>query len=169
MLFRQSETIIASVGSILTSILPPTFAPLSSSSLAMMSTITSHGSSALSLRNKHVMILSLSSTISRLFTGVLADYLCPPAVAVPAPRSNDPDAPSHLFVRKRPIILSRAMFAALCSAILAAIYAWSAGMLESEAGLWVLSGGVGTFYGALFTLSVSIICCHSHVAELISF
>lgn len=61
------------------------------------------------------------------------------------------------------------MFAALCSAILAAIYAWSAGMLESEAGLWVLSGGVGTFYGALFTLSVSIICCRFHVVELSSF
>lgn len=59
------------------------------------------------------------------------------------------------MVRKRPIRLYRSSFAALCSLILAAVYAWNAGWLESEKGLWVLSGGVGTFYGALFTLTVS--------------
>jgi len=59
------------------------------------------------------------------------------------------------MVRKRPIRLYRSSFAALCSLILAAVYAWNAGWLDSEKGLWVLSGGVGTFYGALFTLTVS--------------
>ena len=101
------------------------------------------------------MILSLTSTFSRLLTGVIADWLCPPPVAVPAPPSSDPDAPTHLFIRKRPIKLYRSMFAAICSVGLSLIYAWSAGWLKSERGLWVLSGGVGTLYGAVFTLTVS--------------
>lgn len=124
------------------------------------------GAHALGLRNKHVMILSLTSTLSRLITGVLADYLCPPLVAVPASRDSTGEGgavddidqegrPKMVFVRQRPIRLYRSMFAALCSVILAGVYAWSAGWLDSEKGLWVLSGGVGTFYGALFTLTVS--------------
>ena len=47
------------------------------------------------------------------------------------------------------------MFAAICAGILALILAWCAGLMESESGLWVLSTGVGTAYGCLFTLSVS--------------
>lgn len=105
------------------------------------------------------MILSLSSTFSRLITGVLADYLCPPAVAVPSAEAGvtDPNAPTHVYIQKRPIRMYRSTSAALCSLILAGVYAWSAGWLQTEKGLWVLSGGVGLFYGALFTLTVSFL------------
>lgn len=109
---------------------------------------------ALRLRNKHVFILSLTGTIARLLTGFTADYLSPPLVAVPAPPSDDPDAPTHLFVRKRRQILPRSLYAAISAMILAAIFGWSSGFLKSERGLWVLSAGTGGLYGALFTLSV---------------
>ena len=155
----QSETIIASIGSILTSLLP---VPTSLAAFAKDSSTPN----ALALRNKHVQILSLTSTLSRLVTGVLADYLCPPAVAVPAPANGDPHAPSHVMVRKRPIRLYRSSFAALCSLILAAVYAWNAGWLETEKGLWILSGGVGTFYGALFTLTVRSTLHRVYVAHV---
>ena len=157
----KSETIIASIGSILTSLLP---APTSLTALAKTDPID--GTNALVLRNKHVMILSLTSTFARLVTGILADYLCPPLVAVPLSRRNSTNGPSDIdqegrprmkFVRKRPIILYRSMLATICTAILAGVYAWSAGYLESEKGLWVLSGGVGTLYGALFTVTVSLL------------
>lgn len=111
--------------------------------------------SGLALRNKHVFILSLASTVARLVTGLTADWLSPPLIAVPAANSDNPDSPTHLFIRKRKQRLSRSMYAALCAIALAAVFAWSAGLLETERGLWVLSGGTGALYGALFTLAVS--------------
>ena len=142
--------ILATMGSILTSLLP--HATAKSSTLDPIN--------ALGLRNKHVRILSLTSTIARLATGLSADYLAPSLVAVPNPRYNpddaDDDMPQHLYVRKRKVRLTRGAFVAICSFVLAAVFAWSAGMLSSESGLWVLSGGVGSLYGALFTLTVSL-------------
>lgn len=110
---------------------------------------------ALNLRNKHVFILSLTGTIARLLTGLSADYLSPPLVAIPAPHSDDPQAPTHLFVRKRKQIIPRSVYAAICAVMLAAVFGWCAGYLQTESGLWVLSAGTGGLYGALFTLSVS--------------
>lgn len=158
----QSETVIASIGSFLTSLLAPTtsalpiptFDILSLNPLSILSTKSSD-EEALNLRNKHVFILSLTGTIARLATGLLADYLAPPLVAIPAPASDDPNAPTHLFVRKRKYKMSRSMFAALCAILLAAVFGWCSGYLKTERGLWVLSAGTGGLYGALFTLSVS--------------
>jgi len=154
--------VIASIGSFLTSLLPPTTSSTSSHSLdillsplSILSTTSTSDEEALNLRNKHVFILSLTGTIARLLTGISADYLAPPLVAVPAPHSDDPHAPTHLYIRKRKQRLSRSLFAALCAVLLAGIFGWSAGYLQSEKGLWVLSAGTGGFYGALFTLSVS--------------
>lgn len=125
------------------------------SPLASLFSISMAADNGLMLRNKHVFILSLASTLARLFTGLTADWLSPPLVAVPAPPSSNPDAPSHLFIRKRKQRLSRSMYAALCCVFMAAVFGWSAGLLETERGLWVLSGGTGSLYGALFTLAVS--------------
>ena len=111
---------------------------------------------ALRLRNKHVFILSLTGTFARLLTGITADYLSPPLVAIPAPPTDDPHAPPHQFVRKRRQILPRSMYAALSALLLAGVFGWSSGFLKTERGLWVLSAGTGGLYGALFTLSVSL-------------
>lgn len=167
-----SETVMATFGSIVTALLPSE-AMLALSALGQATTqafqlfnptaltsmpplvLTTAKDQALMLRNKHVFILSISSTVARLVTGVLADYLAPAAVAVPAPHSDDPDAPSHYFVQKTPIIMRRSMLAAICSGLLALVFAWAAGWLGSEGMLWILSLGVGSLYGAIFTLSVS--------------
>lgn len=88
-------------------------------------------------------------------------------MAIPNPAFNPDeednlDIPEHLFIRKRKVRLSRSAFAAVCSLVLAGVFAWCAGWLRNEGGLWVLSGGVGALYGALFTLTVSQLgplCC----------
>lgn len=163
----QGEMVIASIGSILTSLLPPTirsslvawtasFQPLSLLSTRSSSALSPHpGPNALALRNKHVSLLSLTGTVARLLVGITADYLAPPPTAVPAPPSDDPNAPTHLFVQKKKVRLRRSTFAALCALALAAVLAWSAAWLEDEPRLWVLSAGTGMLYGALFTLTVS--------------
>lgn len=76
------EMTIASIGSILTSLLPtPTslFSPFS------LFTPYDIDTNPLAQRNTQVFLISLSSTLSRLFTGLLADYLSPPPTAVPNP------------------------------------------------------------------------------------
>jgi hypothetical protein len=62
--------------------------------------------------------------------------------------------PTHIFVQRSPVILRRSTLAALCALALAGVYAWNAMWLDSEAWLWILSGGVGALYGALFTITV---------------
>ncbi|WVF66511.1 hypothetical protein IAT40_001251 [Kwoniella sp. CBS 6097] len=153
------EMVVASIGSIITSLLPPTSLHLPSF-LSIAST-----DNPLALRNKHVFLFSIFSTLSRLVTGVLADYLAPPLQAKPNPaHRHDPTAPSHLFVRKRQVRLSRSAFAALCAVVLGGVFAWCAGMLgndgQGEKGLSVLSGGVGAMYGAIFTLIPAIVSHH---------
>jgi hypothetical protein len=172
-----SETVMATFGNIVTALLPPE-ALLTLSALGQATTqafqlfnptaltstpplvLTAAKDQALMLRNKHVFILSISSTLSRLVTGVLADHLAPAAVAVPAPHSDDPDAPTHYFVQKKPIIMHRSMLAAICAALLGLVFAWAAGWLYTEGTLWLLSFGVGSLYGALFTLSPAIVSTH---------
>ncbi|ORX35110.1 major facilitator superfamily domain-containing protein [Kockovaella imperatae] len=168
------ETIIASIGTILTSLLPPALDEPAPSTVALFTNtiIVLNAPNALTLRNKHVSIISLTSTISRLIAGALADYLCPPVKAVPR-RPSDPSTPlsedggeprptpqTHKFIRTRPVIMYRSVFAGICSVILAMLLAWCAGVLQTEKGLWVLSAGVGTAYGFLFTLSPAIISTH---------
>ncbi|KAL1407246.1 hypothetical protein Q8F55_006664 [Vanrija albida] len=164
-----SEMIIATIGTILTSLLPPEqlaaikqfMAQTMGHPLLSVSTLASAAeSSALELRNKHVLILSMCSTVARLLTGFAADRLSPAPVAVPAPRSDDPTAPSHYFVQQEPIILSRSAFCSLCTVGLGAVLAWSAAYLDDEPHFWVLSAGVGTLYGAIFTLTPAITSSH---------
>lgn len=48
----------------------------------------------------------------------------------------------------------------MCAILLAGVFAWSAGALQTEQGLWVLSAGTGVMYGALFTLTPAIVSAH---------
>ncbi|KAK4688251.1 hypothetical protein P7C73_g1872, partial [Tremellales sp. Uapishka_1] len=168
----QLETMFASIGAILTSLLPPS-TPILSAFLFASSPTPNTPKSALSLRNKHVLILSLSSTIFRLFTGILADYLSPPATALPPPpissssssSSCDGSEDGHMmsstiFIQTKPIRLHRSAYAGICCGILGMIFAWNAEFLKSEKGLWVLSGGVGAMYGSIFTLMPAIVSAH---------
>nr|XP_031862035.1 uncharacterized protein CI109_002448 [Kwoniella shandongensis]KAA5529107.1 hypothetical protein CI109_002448 [Kwoniella shandongensis] len=144
------EMVFSSIGSILTSLLPSTIDLLNAST-----------DNPLALRNKHVYLLSLSSTISRLVTGLLADYLSPPLTHLPNPKHRtDPTAPTHVFVRTKKVKLSRSAFIGLCSIVLSAVFAYCVFGLEGEKGLSVLSGGVGSMYGALFTLTPAIVSHH---------
>lgn len=163
-----SETLMASIGSVASSLLPPdsravfvdvikAFASWSPS--ATVSTALKD-SSALAIRNKHLFIVSIASTVARLITGFTADWLAPAPIAVPAAPSDDPNAPSHYFVQRDPVRLRRSVFCALCAAFLAICFAYNAAFLEEESQLWILSGGVGLLYGAIFTLTPAIVSTH---------
>ncbi|EAL23140.1 hypothetical protein CNBA4850 [Cryptococcus deneoformans B-3501A] len=89
------EMTIASIGSILTSLLPtpsslPTPFSLFTPDNISYASITNDtdidtDTNPLAQRNTQVFLISLSSTLARLFTGFLADYLSPPPTAVPNP------------------------------------------------------------------------------------
>lgn len=89
------EMTIASIGSILTSLLPtpsslPTpFSLFTPDNISYASTANNTDidtdTNPLAQRNTQVFLISLSSTLARLFTGFLADYLSPPPTAVPNP------------------------------------------------------------------------------------
>ncbi|WVQ72215.1 hypothetical protein IAR50_001762 [Cryptococcus sp. DSM 104548] len=145
------EMVIASIGSILTSLLP---SPTSLLALA--------SSNPLQLRNKHVFLLSLSSTLARLITGILADYLSPPPTPFRNPEhvDGDPSKPEHVFRQVKKVRLTRSGFAGVCAAVLAGVFAWAGGWLRGEGGLGVVSVGVGATYGALFTLTPAIVSHH---------
>lgn len=186
------EMTIASIGSILTSLLPsPTSLLPSPTSLLPTSTSFSHlftlhhaptDTNPLKQRNTQVFLISLSSTLSRLLTGLLADYLSPPPTAVPNPAyhpdQDDPFAPTppdqadtprdretahpqppHLWKQIKKVKMSRAAMTATCALLLGAVYVFGAAGLHGKQGqgakrLWVLGIGVGAMYGALFTLTV---------------
>nr|XP_018266146.1 uncharacterized protein I303_00115 [Kwoniella dejecticola CBS 10117]OBR88304.1 hypothetical protein I303_00115 [Kwoniella dejecticola CBS 10117] len=164
LIIGPGEMVIASIGSIITSLLPPTalHSDISMFFTTLAPSFTLTNSNPLAVRNKHVFLLSLTSTIARLVTGVLADYLAPPLHATPNPaHRRDPTQPSHLFIRQRPVRLSRSAFAALAGATLGLIFAWSAGMLgDTGAHLSVLSAGAGAMYGTIFTLVPAVVSHH---------
>ncbi|WVQ82871.1 hypothetical protein IAT38_005007 [Cryptococcus sp. DSM 104549] len=153
------EMVIASIGSILTSLLPTPTSLLSLLTLSSTTTSTPHN--PLALRNKHVHLLSISSTLARLITGVLADYLSPAPTPFPNPaHRTDPSKPSHVFKQVKKIRLTRSAFTGVCAGVLGAVFAGCAAWLSGEAGLGWLSVGVGGMYGALFTLTPAIVSHH---------
>jgi hypothetical protein len=126
--------ILSSIGSILVSLLPTE----SSHQLSLLLSVPADGAaSPLALRSRHILILSLSSTAARLLAGVIADYLSP---IIPPEGS-------------RRVLVKRSTLAAGCVAVLLAVFLWGAVGLETERGLWVISAGVGSMYGAVFTLT----------------
>lgn len=134
---------LASIGAILSSILADSEpAPHNVFSMSLFGPIVQP--SALQLRSKHILFLSMSSTIARLITGVVADYLSP--IVLP-PHST----------RKT---VRRTTMTAVCVAVCTAVYLVAVFAIKTEARLWVLSLGIGAMYGALFTLIPAITSRH---------
>lgn len=97
-------------------------------------------STALSLRSKHILFLSISSTLARLIVGAAADYLSP----IVTTQAED---------RRRRFSAKRSTLTVICMAIETAVYVYTAAFLDTERRLWVLSVGIGAMYGAIFTLT----------------
>ncbi|EJT50349.1 transporter [Trichosporon asahii var. asahii CBS 2479] len=159
-----SEMVIASIGNILTSLLPPDTLPVELfDALKAAPTVVTFArsaaeNSALALRNKHVLILSICSTVARLATGFLADMLAPPAPAIAL--ATDPTEDGPVANRARGFHLLRTSFNAICCVLLGLVFLWTSGFLDRESRLWVLSAGVGALYGAIFTLTPAIVSAH---------
>jgi hypothetical protein len=94
---------------------------------------------SLALRSHLVLLLSVSSTVARLVTGVLVDYL--------SPVSPPPGGVS----RRRTV--DRSVLAAGCLVVLSGALLWGALGVRSVKGLDLLSIGVGGMYGAVFTIT----------------
>jgi MFS family permease len=166
--------LVNSIGSIITSLLIPV--PHSSSSSSQpTSTLPSpllttllkkhhpSGPSPHQTRQSHVQLISITNTLSRLFIGFIADYFSsskippppPPATAsssVLNPADTDPEPPQPVRYQLSKVTLLLGVIAFLITPT----YLWSAIGLHSIGTLWVLTGGVGTAYGALFTLTPTI-------------
>jgi hypothetical protein len=104
-----------------------------------LSTDHDDADNSLALRSHLVLLLSVSSTVARLVTGVLVDYLSP--VSPPPGGVN----------RRRTI--DRSILAAGCLVVLSGALLWGALGVRSVKGLDLLSIGVGGMYGAVFTIT----------------
>jgi hypothetical protein len=104
-----------------------------------LSTDHDDADNSLALRSHLVLLLSVSSTVARLVTGVLVDYLSP--VSPPPGGVN----------RRRTI--DRSVLAAGCLVVLSGALLWGALGVRSVKGLDLLSIGVGGMYGAVFTIT----------------
>lgn len=146
----QAEMTLTSIGSILDSILAShsrqninllsDFFVMQGSNPARLLTTATSKSTALALRSKHILYLSISSTLARLIVGAAADYLSPIVT-------------SHAEERRRKMSVKRSTLTVICMAIETAVFIYTAAALETEKGLTVLSLGMGAMYGAIFTLT----------------
>ncbi|GAA5868412.1 hypothetical protein JCM1840_006984 [Sporobolomyces johnsonii] len=131
------EMFFASLGSILESLLA-----VSTSTFTISSHAPTH---ALQLRKRHIALLSVANTLSRLIVGALSDYLATPASAVDETRRT---------IRKR---VSRLVFLLGACLALSIAYGWAGTGMTSERGLWVVTIVTGVSYGTLFTLCPAIV------------
>ncbi|CUA72455.1 NAD(P)H-quinone oxidoreductase subunit 5, chloroplastic [Rhizoctonia solani] len=98
-----------------------------------------------------VRLISIASTLAKLCTGPLADWICPPI----------DEGPTMICwcepVRPQPEKgLNRMLFPVMCLTILASVYAYTAMYTTSADQLWVLSIGTGLAYGASWAVLPSI-------------
>ncbi|CAE6491549.1 unnamed protein product [Rhizoctonia solani] len=104
-----------------------------------------------SLAATQVRFISIASTLAKLCTGPLADWICPPVDEGPMMvcwcEPVRPEAKKGL---------NRMLFPAMCLAILASVYAYTAVCITSADQLWVLSVGTGLAYGASWAILPSI-------------
>ncbi|KAJ9123953.1 hypothetical protein QFC22_000744 [Naganishia vaughanmartiniae] len=152
-----AEMTLTSIGSILDSILASSsrqhinllsdFLAMQGSNPARLLITATSKSTALALRSKHILYLSISSTLARLIVGAAADYL-------------SPIVSSHAEERRRNISAKRSTLTVICMAIETAVFIYAAAALETEKGLTVLSLGMGAMYGAIFTLTPAITSKH---------
>ncbi|OCH95034.1 MFS general substrate transporter [Obba rivulosa] len=121
-----AEMVISNMGSIVSSISPP--------------------SSASRHISTQVQLLSISNTASRLFMGPLADFVSPVASYLP----------NGVWSFPRRHHVSRVVFFIIASIVLAATFTWLIVGIRSPASMWTLSIGTGSVYGTIFTLLPSI-------------
>lgn len=141
----QGEMTLASIGAILSSILADSEPAPHDNVFSMTFFGPVVQPSALQLRYKHILFLSMSSTIARLITGVVADYLSPIVL------------PPHATTRKT---VKRTTMTAICVAVCTVVYLLAVFAIKTEARLWIISLGIGAMYGALFTLIPAITSRH---------
>ncbi|KAF3915597.1 hypothetical protein ABW21_db0207171 [Orbilia brochopaga] len=99
----------------------------------------------------HVSIIAITSTIARLLSGFLSDYLGPPVE--PAPASDDHEPENKRFRVSR--ILLIIIFTAL---MLVPYILLSSGYIQTHPQqFYVISSLIGVGYGAVFTLSPTIV------------
>lgn len=165
--------IVNSIGSIITSLITPP--PSSSHHLLSISSLplTALKFKQPSLPSPHqvrqsaVQLISITNTLSRLFIGFIADYTSssetpPPAPPAVAPSSVLPPVdPAEEDKRRssqsRRIQISKiTLLLGVIALLIVPTYLWSAIGLSSLRSLWVLTAGVGSAYGALFTLTPTI-------------
>jgi len=97
-----------------------------------------HASRALS---NQVQLLSVANTLSRLASGPLIDLFCPE----PTPRA------------RRKFTVSRLAFVVAGGIIQVGCYAYMSFFTKSEKQVWVLSLGIGTAYGLIWTVVPGIV------------
>ncbi|GAA5949705.1 hypothetical protein JCM21900_003262 [Sporobolomyces salmonicolor] len=132
------EMFFASLGSVLESLLA-----VSTSTFTMFSPhAPTH---ALQLRKRHIALLSVANTLSRLIVGALSDYLATPTRA---------DNQTRPILKKR---VSRLVFLLGACLALSIAYGWAGTGMTSERGLWVVTIVTGVSYGTLFTLCPAIV------------
>lgn len=162
-----AEMAMASLGGIVESLLGVhTTDPVSASSPAtyhFFSTFidASLGDTAgLELRRKHVQVISVANTFSRLAAGGLSDWLSysrPPFLTLPPPMFPLTYSQRLASYFQRPPKVSRLFFVLAACILLSLAFGYTALFLERPAGLWILSISTGLSYGAIFTLSPSVV------------
>ncbi|KZS99053.1 MFS general substrate transporter [Sistotremastrum niveocremeum HHB9708] len=125
-----SEMVLSNIGTVVLS-LPPSVASIP----------FSQPSSPVAATAIQVRLLSLSNTISRVVVGSLADWISPVGAAV----------------RPRRHHVSRLTFLCFFSLLLAFTYLYTASLVKQQSDLTLVSLGVGTSYGAVFTVLPSFV------------
>ena len=126
-----AEAIQASLGSVVESLLPESNLKLINSQWP--------SETALQIRSRHIQILAVCNTLSRLAAGAISDALCPGA------SGHSKSKPSRLF------------FLALVTGQYAIALLWAGGKLGSTSQLYVISIPTGIALGGVFSIAPTIV------------
>ncbi|GAA5821436.1 hypothetical protein JCM3770_007082 [Rhodotorula araucariae] len=117
-----------------------------------------HGStSALALRTRHIALLSVANTASRLLVGAASDYLAASALTRSGTQAKEPQPACRKHVRL--------IFVAGACVVLAGAYGWGATGLSTPAGLWLITLATAVAYGTVFTLTPALVRARWSVAD----
>ncbi|KAK4058512.1 hypothetical protein OIO90_000674 [Microbotryomycetes sp. JL221] len=175
------EMVLASLGSIVESLLgvriePPTTSDGNHNSSSTTSTMlsmlvaTKHDPRALALRRLHVQVMSVSNTVSRLVIGLLSDWVSYASEPLPLDDStveeDEETASQSTNLKQRlqakfhqPPRVSRLSFVVTACLMLSATFGFVAFKLDKPGQLWLLSIVVGWSYGLIFTMAPAIVRC----------
>ena len=88
-----------------------------------------------------IRLISLANTVSRLFTGLVAD------IASPSP-TKEQSTGKLIFSPRR--VVSRTVFVWLSCSMLLVSFCWMGFGVTTPQGLWVVSLGAGAAYGMMW-------------------